>query len=73
MAKSEYYTFDLKWLVSTRKAKALMKKGIRPIKYNSIHNRPPKILLRNTPGNFEIDSVIGKTNDKMALLTLIDI
>ena len=46
---------------------------MKPIKYNSIHNRPDKKWLRTFPGNFEIDSVIRKRTDKSALLTLKDI
>lgn len=30
-------------------------------------------MLRSKPGNFEIDSVIGKRTDKQALLSLIDL
>jgi len=45
----------------------------KPWKYNPIELRPNKALLRSFPGNFEIDSVIGKRTDKTALLTMIDI
>ena len=30
------------------------------MKYNSIDQRPDKVQLRSEPGNFEIDSLIGK-------------
>lgn len=72
MAKSEHYSFKMSWLPSM-KPKYFQKEQVRMSKYNSIENRDDKNILRQNQGNFEIDSVIGKTNDKTALLTLIDI
>ena len=45
----------------------------KPRKYNPIEERQDKVELRSVPGNFEIDSVIGKRTDETALLTMIDI
>ena len=75
MAKSPYYDFNAKWLPSTKGFKDNKSKDerSRPVKYNDIDQRPNKKLLRSFPGNFEIDSVIGKREDKQALLTMIDI
>ena len=44
----------------------------KPEKYRPIEERPDKVLLKSTPGNFEIDSLIGKRGDKQAIMTLID-
>lgn len=76
MAKSVHYKFSLKWLPTKKKEKLYLKSDDerkKPEKYNSIEDRPTKEELRVAPGNFEIDSVIGKRTDKQALLTLIDI
>ena len=76
MAKSENYPFRINWLPSTKIKKYNHKSNYerrKPEKYNEIHLRPSKELLRQEPGNFEIDSIIGKKTDKKALLSLIDI
>ena len=76
MAKSIHYQFDPKWLPSSKKKVFKLKSDDerkKPVKYNSIDQRPDKAQLRSEPGNFEIDSVIGKKTDKQAALTLIDI
>ena len=76
MAKSIHYDFKKSWLPK-RKWKVMPIKSdeeaSKPRKYNPIEKRPDKTKLRLSPGNFEIDSVIGKRTDKTALLTLIDI
>ncbi|WKX02270.1 hypothetical protein [Candidatus Mycoplasma mahonii] len=76
MAKSPHYSFIYKWLPSTKKPFFSLKSDDerkKPVKYNSIEVRPDKILLRQQPNNYEIDSVVGKRADDQALLTLIDI
>lgn len=76
MAKNENYLFECKWLPHTKIKRFRFKsehEQLKAVKYNSIEIRPKKELLRKEKGNFEIDSFIGKRNDKQALLTLIDI
>ncbi len=75
IAKSDYYEFSHKWFPSTKPPKSDKSKDeqAKPIKYNSIEDRPFKEWLRSFPGNYEIDSVIGKREDSQALLTMIDI
>lgn len=76
MAKSHHYDFKVTWLVHTKQKRFKLKsedEQLKPMKYNSIDLRPEKTILRQTDGNYEIDSVIGKRSDKTALLTLIDL
>ena len=76
MAKSIHYDFKKSWLPKKKWKELPIKsdeEASKPRKYNPIEDRPDKALLRDVPGNFEIDSVIGKRTDKTALLTLIDI
>lgn len=57
----------------SKKIIKVQKIQVRPKKYDSIHNREEKSKLRMQSGNLEIDSVIGKRTDKVAVATVIDI
>ena len=76
MAKSIHYQFDSKWLLSNKHHKFILKlddERKKLEKYMPIETRPKKEFLRSIPNNYEIDSIIGKREDKQALLTLINI
>lgn len=75
MAKSNHYDFNINWLVHTKPKKFKFKseeEQLKPMKFNSIELRPPKAELVIGEDNLEIDSVIGKRDDKTAILTLMN-
>ena len=47
-----------------------VKKAARPSKGESIEKRPEEVARRNTFGNWEMDTVVGKQGTKKALLVL---